>query len=221
MEVKPITQDNQIITDATVELSKGGEYFAGDYIMAIIPKQENELIIGAFGSGLHIYNKTSGISTAIEYKNQKLDAYNYILQHSLFHGIDLQSNNLALATYQKGLILSDYNGQISILIDKSTGLQDETITYAYNKNTRGLDDQLWITLARGIARIEINSPIRLFEEQTNINDIIMFDKVIYQASDYGITYMTFDENKLPVFIDINRRQCRCNRNPKTGIRTPA
>ncbi|MBL4656898.1 MAG: SpoIIE family protein phosphatase [Flavobacteriales bacterium] len=82
------------------------------------------------------------------------------------------------------------------MLNKSTGLQDGTV-YSQYMDDNGL---LWLALANGVSKIEINSPVTIFDDHSglegHIQDITRMDDVIYVASLLGVYYMPTLKSKL-------------------------
>ncbi|NOZ46704.1 MAG: SpoIIE family protein phosphatase [Chlorobi bacterium] len=172
----------------------GGEKYVNEHILSFLPVSKGFYIIGTFAHGVFKYDTETGESIQLKSNKIGLDMNVFLRENSIFHGIQLKNKNLAFATYQKGVVIIHNNSKIKLLIDKTTGLQDETVNFLYKNKFNGADGQLWVALNRGISRIEVNSPIRVFKNQINVNDVIKFNNIFYEANDLGVSYLTYNND---------------------------
>ncbi len=185
------------INNNKIKLSKGGDFFERKNIFSILPYGKNKLLVCTGGNGLFIYDVKSGETTS---ENISLQT-NQILKESFLYDATYLNNNFVLSTIYAGCIVIDKKGNIINKFNKKINLQDESVISAYVKPNM----PLWLALNSGISSIQINSPIRLFSEESglkgNINDIIRYKGVLYVATSLGVFYLDYDNN-IPVFKKI-------------------
>ncbi len=199
-----------ILDQDSIVQAKGGEFFNKKNIICILPYSEKELFIGTLRNGAFLYEPGTGeILTDILSE----DASNYIQERVLYHGFWLDSDRLALATLYGGLIVLDREGKIIQKFDKNSGLQDETVLFAYTNPENSGQVPLWFALNIGISKAEINSPIRLFDEKSGlngtINDITEFQGKLYVATSSGVYYMDKNDQGFIQFIKVENINTQC------------
>jgi serine phosphatase RsbU (regulator of sigma subunit) len=197
--------DNDSITSA-----KGGEFFIQKNITCILPYTEKELFIGTLNDGAFLYETETGEVTS---DILSLIANDYIKERVLYHGFWLDNERLALATLYGGLIILDRDGKIIQKFDKNSGLQNETVIYAYSNPENTGQFPLWLALNIGISKAEINSPIRLFDENSGlsgtINDITRFNNTLYVATSSGVYYMDEENPGIVQFLKVENINTQC------------
>ena len=67
--------------------------------------------------------------------------------------------------FLNGLIIIDENGRVVQRINKSSGLQNNTILSLYADN----EQNLWTGLDNGIDRIELNSPLYFYFDKNGVS----------------------------------------------------
>ncbi|MCK4466633.1 MAG: hypothetical protein KAU83_13055, partial [Bacteroidales bacterium] len=199
-----------ILDQDSIVHAKGGEFFNRKNIICILPYSEKELFIGTLRNGAFLYEPGTGeILPDILSEN----ASNYIQERVLYHGFWLDSDRLALATLYGGLIVLDREGKIIQKFDKNSGLQDETVLFAYANPENPGQVPLWFALNIGISKAEINSPIRLFDEKSGlngtINDITEFQGKLYVATSSGVYYMDENNQRLVQFRKVENINTQC------------
>ncbi|MCS6905309.1 MAG: adenylate/guanylate cyclase domain-containing protein [Bacteroidia bacterium] len=111
------------------------------------------------------------------------------------HAIMLQDSSYLLGT-QNGLgaFLINRRGQLLETYNKSSGLQDEQIYYLMQDILGGV----WLCLNRGIARIEVTSPLTFFNDIHNLSgsiyDIAFFNGKIYIGTSTGVYFKEPSQN---------------------------
>ncbi|HWH63410.1 MAG TPA: triple tyrosine motif-containing protein, partial [Ginsengibacter sp.] len=174
----------KMINDSLV-LIQGSEFLGKERMQVMLPypagpNGEKQYLIGMFYSGLYIYNgKTFRPFTT------KADA---ILKSQviLYKGIQLQNGDYILSSTGIGLIKLDAQGNLLEKINRSVGLQDESIYAAYldKKGT------LWLALDNGISRVETGSPFTQFTLQSGIStgvlSIVRFEGDLYIGTTNGL-----------------------------------
>ncbi|PLX11601.1 MAG: hypothetical protein C0594_03405 [Marinilabiliales bacterium] len=194
-----------ILKNKTLEPIEGTEILADKDIHFLLPFNDTCMLAGTRYHGLY----TIGKSTVKFHTN----ADEYISAHNLYHGIRLQNGLFALATDFGGVLIIDESGRLIQLINKNTGLQNETINYVYEDR----DNNLWIALNIGIASVSINNPLTHFGEESGLNGLVValknYKNKLYAGTMQGIFYLTEKEtlnknrepnykfNKIPDFAN--------------------
>jgi K+-sensing histidine kinase KdpD/CheY-like chemotaxis protein len=163
-----------------------GSEFLGKERMQIMlpyppgPNGEKQYLIGLFYSGLYIYNGKTFQPFSTKADN--------ILKSGvvLYKGIRLNNGNYVLSSTGKGLVIIDERGNLLQKINRSVGLQDESV-YSPYVDSHGI---LWLALDNGISRVDINSPVTQFTLQSGINtgvlNLIRFQGSIYIGTTNGL-----------------------------------
>lgn len=129
-----------------------------DQILAgMVPRDEGYLLF--YNSGIIEYSSYFGVTT---------DAYQDLsaaLQGKYVnHVLQLSDSRLAIATQTAGLFLYDLQKQTIEHITKQDGLQTNACLRAFQDYA----GDLWVGMQNGLAIIDINSPIRLINQEINI-----------------------------------------------------
>ena len=98
----------------------GGEQFATERIYAMVPYDEQHILIGTRTKGLFLYDGK-------QFTPFKTEADPYLVNTSLYGGLILPDGNIALNTFNDGLVIIDkrgnsYNSSINLLACKTTPL---------------------------------------------------------------------------------------------------
>ena len=189
----------QLVGDSIV-LVKNGRYFAEKNIFSILLYTEDNLLIATFENGLFTYSSSGGNAAPFY-----TDADEYIKNNQLYYGITLPNDGFAFGTLKNGCVIINRDGRINHFINKSIGLQDETVISLYNSSEINSNQLLWLSLNQGLSSVEINSPWRIWIEETGLDaavyDIIRFNDVLYLATSLGVYYLN-DAYSDPQFIKI-------------------
>ncbi|CAM4143780.1 Y_Y_Y domain-containing protein [Pedobacter westerhofensis] len=142
-------------------------------IMTILPYKNNQLLIGTSKDGLFIYDGMS-FAPFISPANDFLKTY------QLNRGTPIGKEYYAFGTILNGLILIDRNGNVIQRINKSGGLQNNTVLGLYADD----DSNLWTGLDNGIDRIELNSSLYFYLDKAG-----QFGTVYSSLIDQGNIYL--------------------------------
>jgi signal transduction histidine kinase/CheY-like chemotaxis protein/methylphosphotriester-DNA--protein-cysteine methyltransferase len=147
-----------------LKLAPGGELFADKkiYMMANYTKATDTgtgILIGTRDHGFYIYADKKAVPFPTE-------ADSIVQELKLYHGIRLKHlpDHFALATLRGGVIIMNSSGQISHRFHKENGLQDNTIYYIFEDK----DGNLWLALSNGITRIELASPLTIYDRPSGL-----------------------------------------------------
>lgn len=169
--------DNQIISqqwglglskieNGQLQLIDGGEFFKDKRVSGIIKLDKDLWLISTFTNGLYTYD--GRVLNEFKISNGQSFTINYLLR--------LSNGNIAFATQNKGLLITDKFGNIIYQIDKSKGLNDNTVNYLFEDK----EDNLWTMLNNGIARVDLKPPFTLIDSRHGL---------------YGAGYAAFSNNE--------------------------
>ncbi|MFA4871157.1 MAG: triple tyrosine motif-containing protein [Pedobacter sp.] len=148
-------------------------------VLSILPYKSGKLLIGTSKSGLFLYDGHS-------YTPFNTAANPFLKTYQLNNGVQILNKYYAYGTILNGLIIIDEEGQIIQKINKSSGLQNNTVLSIYTDN----EQNLWAGLDNGIDRIELNSPLYFYFDKTGLfgtvySSLIYKDK-IYLGTNQGL-----------------------------------
>ncbi len=176
----------------------GGASFAHKNIMFTYPLSKTEVLIGTLVSGIFIFNLETG-EVKENYFNEKTNTL--LKNYGLYTGTKLDNSFIFTTIYGGGALHVDLQGNILQKIDKKTKIQDIVVT-SHCKSKEGVS---WFSLNVGIAKVEINSPIRIIDQEYGLKGItlsmIRFNSILYVATMNGIFYFDVTTN---TFIPIKK-----------------
>ncbi|WP_316800090.1 triple tyrosine motif-containing protein [Pedobacter frigidisoli] len=171
----------------------GSEILGKEGILSILPYKNGGFIIGTSKNGLFTYDgKTfSPLNTL---------ANSYLKTYQLNNGAVLMGKYFAYGTILNGLIIIDENGRVVQRINKSSGLQNNTVLSLFADD----EQNLWTGLDNGIDRIELNSPLYFYFDKTGqfgtVYSSIIFNGKIYLGTNQGLFYSNWNpESELNSF----------------------
>lgn len=131
-------------------------------------------------------------SKKIDSLPQKLNSFlqNNILNKATF----VSKSKLALGTIKKGIVIYDLAQRTTQFIHGELGMQNNTVLGLKNHNKN-----LWVALDNGLSRININSPIHFYTENSGnlgtVYDVAFFENSYYLGSNTGV-YTFTEDNQL-------------------------
>lgn len=157
-------------------------------ILSILPYKNGGFLIGTSKNGLFVYDGKN-------FTPLNTPANNYLKTYQLNNGVSLLGKYYAYGTILNGLIIIDEDGRIVQKINKSSGLQNNTVLSLYADN----EQNLWTGLDNGIDRIELNSPLYFYFDKTGqfgtVYSSIIFNGKIYLGTNQGLFYSEWAPNK--------------------------
>ena len=173
----------------SLQLIPGSEFLGQERMQVMLPYTPptspggrisgKQYLLGLFYGGLFIFDGTN-------FSPFKTEADDLIKSATLYKGAKLPNGNFALSTTGKGLVILDLAGKILQLINRDVGLQDESV-YSVYSDSKGT---LWLALDNGISRVETNSPLTQFTNQSGINtatlSIQRFEGKLYIGTTNGL-----------------------------------
>ena len=160
-------------------LAPGGNQFADQRVDLMLPYEDDGILLGTRTDGLFLYERD-------HFERFQTDANAYLRENQLYDGIVLSDGTIALATLRGGLVHIDARGRFLQKIDKAAGLQDNTVWSVGTDRQGGV----WLTLNKGIARVEIPSPISVITDEqgleSGIESLTIHEGELYAASALGV-----------------------------------
>lgn len=117
-------------------------------------------------------------------------ANDYVKQHSLSCIVPVNDETYGIGTLNGGFVLTDTKGDILQIVDKNSGLQDETINAAFIDKM----NSVWLATDNGISKAELNWPITYYDNKNTglegkVLDVEKVDSLLYFATDKGLFYL--------------------------------
>lgn len=166
---------------------EGSEILGNTGVLSILPYKNNQFLIGTSKNGLFIYDG----KTFSPFANQ---ANQFLKTYQLNNGARVLNNYYAFGTILNGIIIIDANGNVVQTINKTSGLQNNTVLSIYNDN----ENNLWAGLDNGIDRIELNSPLSFYFDKTGkfgtVYSSLIFGNKIYLGTNQGLFYGNWSNN---------------------------
>ncbi|HEU4790755.1 MAG TPA: triple tyrosine motif-containing protein [Flavobacterium sp.] len=155
-------------------------------VWGIFTLNKDKILVATLDKGLFIY------------QNQILtpwqtEANDFCKKNSSLGGISIKDKYIVLNSILSGIIICDYNGKIIQHINRTKGLQNNTVLTSFidNKNN------LWLGLDNGIAFVNENSPFTYFGFSYNISAVyasIVYKDNLYVATNQGLFYHSWKNN---------------------------
>jgi len=140
-------------------LAKSGESFIKTAIFSMEPasiENKTEEIIITLKGKLLKYNPNSDSNVLTEFHTQIDSVFE---TKDNYCAVTIPEKKYAIGTISNGVIVIDSLGNICDVIFKQNGLQDNTVWYL-----NYFDRCLWMAMNNGIAKSEIISPFRIWDE---------------------------------------------------------
>jgi len=176
------------IREGRVRQIPGGGFFSGTEIWAILPLDDDQIIIGTARDGLFRYDGAQ-LTPWNNPVNELLKKY------QIFSGAMVDGRYMAFGTIQNGLILSDTAGRVVLEINKERGISNNTVLCI------GTDKQgdIWLGLDNGISFIRFSSPLTYIRNYFDIGSgycSALFEGNLYLGTNQGLFYIGWND-----FID--------------------
>lgn len=170
----------ELIGDQLIPL-KGSTPANSTDVMSILPYKNGSLLIGTSKDGLFTYDGNS-------FTPLNTPANAFLKVYQLNNGVKILNKYYAYGTILNGLIIIDEQGNIVQRINKSSGLQNNTVLSLYADN----DQNLWAGLDNGIDRVELNSPLYFYFDKTGqfgtVYSSLIYNNTIYLGTNQGLFY---------------------------------
>lgn len=196
--------------DGKFVIAPNGQFFERTSIVGMIPDTDSTAIVVTISEttqNLYSYNQISGEVKLLDYND---NFYKRIFEKGIPYDATLINENTVgignIFSENYSFIQLDKKGKPLVVLSKESGLLDETVTGLYQSKLFGGSNPLWLPLNLGISRVDIQSPIRRFSEESGIRggiqQIGQFNgkRVVFTMS--GVFYQDIDENGFAYFKQV-------------------
>ena len=170
----------ELVGTRLVALKAIGSTYPSD-VLSILPYKNNQLLIGTRKNGLFLYDGNA-------YTPFQTQADDFLKAFQLNNGTRILNKYYAYGTILNGLIIIDERGAVIQRINKSTGLQNNTVLSIFTDQ----EQNLWTGLDNGIDRIELNSPLNFYFDKVGqfgtVYSSLIFEGNIYLGTNQGLFY---------------------------------
>ncbi|MEJ5315732.1 MAG: LuxR C-terminal-related transcriptional regulator [Tenuifilum sp.] len=165
--------------------------FNGKQIWACFEISGGKTLLATINHGVWIFD-------GIAFTPWKGQVNDLLKAYQVFSASRVSGGYIAFGTIQNGLIITDNQGNLVKFINKSTGLQNNTILSTFVDNA----NNLWLGLDNGIDYIELNSPLSFIGEGLGLEGAVyatkIFDGKIFVGTNQGLYVASWP---IGVFID--------------------
>ncbi|SKB79206.1 ATP-binding protein [Dyadobacter psychrophilus] len=163
----------------SLKLIKGGAAFKGMGLTSLLPYEGDKMLAVGLSKELFIYDGS-------KLEPFTKDERSVQIRDAVYHGLRLSNGDYALATTGSGFYLLDRNGTIRNNIGRKEGLPSDAV-YSVFEDAEG---DVWLATDNGISRLEINSPLRVLNENHGLDenpmDIEVFNNKLFTTNSKGI-----------------------------------
>ncbi|MEK6153649.1 ATP-binding protein [Flavobacteriaceae bacterium 3-367] len=176
----------------TLQMAKTGAFFADKRILAILPMEQDELLVATFDE-LYVYdgNKVAPFQT---------DLKEFINENNLYAGLKLRNGMFAFAGYKEGLAVMNEQGQKVLLLKGQEILPAPVLNLFQDKS--GI---LWAGLEYGVSKIDFPSSFSHFKQlglKDRVVSMIRFKGAFYAGGVKGLYVLKNDKGEQAHFTKI-------------------
>lgn len=159
----------------------------GDIVAGIIPNDEGYLLFYKSGK--------IELSTSFGVEEEYPGLIQALREKYINHVMQLSDTRLVISTQRAGLFLFDMQTRVIENITTKDGLQTSACLRTFQDHT----GNLWVGMQNGIALVDINSPMRLVNEEINIQgsgyEAFDTDEGTYYTTSNGIYFLAKGDAK--------------------------
>ncbi|MBN1598571.1 MAG: hypothetical protein JW894_09780 [Bacteroidales bacterium] len=166
------------LTNGRLKLVKGSEICTSLPITGILPYVKDKLLIATREKGLFVFDENGG-------KPFNSQVQKHLIANQIYCVAQIDENTYALGTVQDGLVIIDEKGNLVQHINRSRGLQNNTILSIFVDKSKNL----WLGLDNGIDYVLLNSPLGYYEHQNIIGsayDMVIVRDNLYIGTNQGL-----------------------------------
>ncbi|TAE46896.1 MAG: hypothetical protein EAZ89_19180, partial [Bacteroidetes bacterium] len=157
----------------------GGGQLAGSLLFSLTVTGKKQLLTWEYSRGFLKLDFSDEKLTIQPFRTEIED----LLAESNFSSVlALSQDRILVTTARAGAFVLDAQGRLLQKINQRSGLQDNLITSAYMDQNHSL----WLTLSKGISRVEVNSPLTQWKESSGLRGIV-FSSIRHNGIFYAST----------------------------------
>lgn len=164
-----------------LRLVPGGERFAEEQIYAYLPFDGGRLLLGMRTGELLVYDPRDG--SVVPFPTE---ATPLLREGQIYHAAALADGTFAIATIRAGVAVADRQGRLLARFDRSRGLRDDSVLFAFPDR----EGNLWLGLNDGLSLVEHPSPLSWFGEESGlkgrVESVIRHRGSLYAATNLGL-----------------------------------
>ncbi|MFD2999664.1 triple tyrosine motif-containing protein [Pontibacter toksunensis] len=153
-------------------------------VLSVLPFKQDKFLVGTAKNGLFVFDGN-------DFTPWLNEASKFLKTYQLNNGALIGAHHFAFGTILNGIVILDENGKLVHKVNKSTGLQNNTVLNLYTEDGQNL----WVGLDNGIDRIEINSPLYFYFDKTGafgtVYSSIVHNGKIYLGTNQGLFYSSW------------------------------
>ncbi len=162
----------------SLQLISDHPVFFRNEIRSIIPYSRDTFLIATSNEGLFLMS---------EQKLEPWDTFvnDHLKKNNVYKAIVVSDDNFAFGSIRNGVYISDKEGNVLQNLNRSKGLQNNTVLSLFLDKRKNL----WLGLDNGIDFIEINSPISILNFTYNIETVytsIIHNGIMYVGTNQGL-----------------------------------
>ncbi|MEX6690382.1 triple tyrosine motif-containing protein [Danxiaibacter flavus] len=176
----------EILSGGLFELKKnelhfveGSQSLGQTGIYSILPFRNNQFLIATAKNGLFIYDGK-------QFVRWNTQADGFLRSNQVNNGLVMFDKYYIYGTILDGIVILNDSGKIIQHINKSSGLQNNTVLSLFADN----EENLWLGLDNGIDRVELNSPLYYYFDKAGVFGTVytslVYDNKIYLGTNQGL-----------------------------------
>ncbi|NLF44166.1 MAG: hypothetical protein GX587_15855, partial [Bacteroidales bacterium] len=141
-------------------------------ITDILPYKKDKILIYSRKEGLLEANDLINFNSKDSFDLRPIgnkSINDYLIKHEYSCGRQLKNGNYVFGTISGGILLMSPEGNLIRIIDKTTGLQNETVNAVYEDNNQ----ILWLALDNGISSVNLNVPLSYWPQDKGFDGSIL------------------------------------------------
>lgn len=182
------------IVDGEKKFVPNSEVFADYGVFSMVPLSAERNMIITQELGLYNWNLNTGAIAPISSADSSK-----LVSSVIYGGQKLYSGEIALFTSNEGLIIINAKGKIVKRVNTTTGIRVNDIKNIFEDK----DHNLWLALNNGVSKINYNSPISFFGEESGIIGSVQavhkFHNHLYVGTASGLYTENLDKNAVRFF----------------------
>jgi ligand-binding sensor domain-containing protein/DNA-binding NarL/FixJ family response regulator len=165
-----------------------GSLFREFEVTALLPYSAEEHLLVTASKGLFLMSSTGIVAW-------DTPASDFVKEHFTYCAIQLAGDKYAIGTTQNGLLIMGRDGSVHLHLNRSSGLQNNTVLSLYEDHHRNL----FLGLDNGVDYIELNSPFTYIRSESGVEGTgytsFVQDGSLYLGTNQGLFTLDWDTDK--------------------------